>query len=120
MHVDASIFKAYDIRGVVPAALNPAMAQALGRAFGTIARAQGQDTVAVGRDGRLSGPELSAALVRGLTEAGVDVIDIGRATPPMLHSFPTRRSSDLRTTTASRWSWAAGRSTARRFRRCGT
>ncbi len=85
MHVDASIFKAYDIRGVVPAALNPAMAQALGRAFGTIARAQGEATVAVGRDGRLSGPELSAALVRGLTEAGVDVIDIGRATTPMLY-----------------------------------
>ncbi|MBX9610046.1 MAG: phosphomannomutase/phosphoglucomutase [Burkholderiales bacterium] len=85
MHVDASIFKAYDIRGVVPAALNPAMAQALGRAFGTIARAQGETTVAVGRDGRLSGPELSAALVRGLTEAGVDVIDIGLATTPMLY-----------------------------------
>ncbi|MDP2067139.1 MAG: phosphomannomutase/phosphoglucomutase [Burkholderiaceae bacterium] len=85
MHVDASIFKAYDIRGVVPAALNPAMAQALGRAFGTIARAQGETTVAVGRDGRLSGPELSAALVRGLTEAGVDVIHIGLATTPMLY-----------------------------------
>ncbi len=85
MHVDASIFKAYDIRGVVPAALNPAMAQALGRAFGTVARVQGETTVAVGRDGRLSGPELSAALVRGLTQAGVDVIDIGLATTPMLY-----------------------------------
>jgi len=85
MHVTPSIFKAYDIRGIVPSTLNEAVAEGLGRAFGTLAMAEGQNTVAVGRDGRLSGPALSAALVRGLVAAGVQVIDIGMATTPMLY-----------------------------------
>ena len=85
MQVTASIFKAYDIRGVVPDAINEAMAQALGRAFGTVAMREGQKTVAVGRDGRLSGPVLSEALIRGLVSSGIDVIDIGMATTPMLY-----------------------------------
>jgi phosphomannomutase len=81
----ASIFKAYDIRGVVPATLTEAVAEALGKAFGTIVQGEGQTTVAVGRDGRLSGPSLSAALVRGLVAAGIDVIDVGLVTTPMLY-----------------------------------
>jgi len=85
MHIPASIFKAYDIRGVVPDAINEAMAQALGCAFGTLALREGQTAVAVGRDGRLSGPTLSAALMRGLASAGIEVIDIGMATTPMLY-----------------------------------
>jgi phosphomannomutase len=85
MQLSPSIFKAYDIRGVVPSALNEDVAQALGRAFGQLARAEGEKVVAVGRDGRLSGPSLSAALVRGLLASGVDVIDIGPATTPMLY-----------------------------------
>ena len=85
MQLDASIFKAYDIRGVVPSTVNEPVAEALGRAFGSIALAQGEKTVAVGRDGRLSGPSLSAALMRGLTASGVDVVDIGMATTPMLY-----------------------------------
>ena len=85
MQFSPSIFKAYDIRGVVPATVDETMAQALGLAFGTIARAEGETSVAVGRDGRLSGPALSAALVRGLVASGVDVIDIGPATTPMLY-----------------------------------
>ncbi len=85
MQVVASIFKAYDIRGVVPATLDEALAEALGRAFGTVALKEGQATVAVGRDGRLSGPMLSAALVRGLMAAGVRVIDVGLCTTPMLY-----------------------------------
>jgi phosphomannomutase len=85
MQVAASIFKAYDIRGIVPTTLNEAVAEALGRAFGTAARAAGERTVAVGRDGRLSGPALSAALMRGLVAAGIEVIDIGMATTPMLY-----------------------------------
>jgi phosphomannomutase len=85
MQFSPSIFKAYDIRGVVPATVNEEMAQALGLAFGTIARAEGESSVAVGRDGRLSGPSLSAALARGLVASGVDVIDIGPATTPMLY-----------------------------------
>ena len=85
MQLDAAIFKAYDIRGIVPAAIDEALAEALGLAFGTVALAEGEATVAVGRDGRLSGPSLIAALVRGLVASGVEVIDIGMATTPMLY-----------------------------------
>lgn len=85
MQLTASIFKAYDIRGVVRTGLNDAVAEALGLAFGTVAWRQGEKTVAVGRDGRLSGPGLSAALIRGLVAAGIEVIDIGLATTPMLY-----------------------------------
>ncbi len=85
MQVTASIFKAYDIRGIVPGTLNEQLAEGLGRAFGTAAMAEGQTTVAVGRDGRLSGPALSVALIRGLVAAGVRVIDIGTCTTPMLY-----------------------------------
>jgi phosphomannomutase len=85
MQLFASIFKAYDIRGVVPSSLNVDVALGLGRAFGTVALAQGETTVAVGRDGRLSGPELSQALMQGLQEAGVAVIDVGMVTTPMLY-----------------------------------
>ncbi|MDP2819926.1 MAG: phosphomannomutase/phosphoglucomutase [Polaromonas sp.] len=85
MQVNPSIFKAYDIRGVVPSTVNEAMAEALGRAFGASALAQGEATVAVGRDGRVSGPALSAALVRGLVASGVDVVDVGMVTTPMLY-----------------------------------
>lgn len=85
MQLDASIFKAYDIRGVVPSTVNESVAEALGRAFGSTALAQGERTVAVGRDGRLSGPALSEALIRGLVASGVDVVDIGMATTPMLY-----------------------------------
>ena len=85
MQVSASIFKAYDVRGVVPSTLDERVAEALGLAFGTVARRQGERTVAVGRDGRLSGPALSAALIRGLVAAGIDVIDVGMVTTPMLY-----------------------------------
>lgn len=56
MKVTASIFKAYDIRGVVPSTLDESVAEGLGRAFGLAALAEGESWVAVGRDGRLSGP----------------------------------------------------------------
>jgi phosphomannomutase len=85
MQLTASIFKAYDIRGVVPDTIDASVAEALGRAFGTTALREGQTAVVVGRDGRLSGPSLSAALMRGLAAAGVEVIDIGLATTPMLY-----------------------------------
>ena len=85
MQVTPSIFKAYDIRGTTPTTLNEGVAEGLGLAFGTQALALGQQQVAVGRDGRLSGPVLAAALVRGLVAAGVEVIDIGMVTTPMLY-----------------------------------
>ena len=85
MHVTPSIFKAYDIRGVVPSSIDEAMAEALGKAFGTVALAEGERSVAVGRDGRLSGPALCSALVRGLRAVGVEVVDVGAVTTPMLY-----------------------------------
>ncbi|NBU18142.1 MAG: phosphomannomutase/phosphoglucomutase [Betaproteobacteria bacterium] len=85
MQVNPSIFKAYDIRGVVPSTLTEEVAYHLGQAFGTHAVAHGETVVAVGRDGRLSGPALSQALIRGLVDVGVQVIDIGAVTTPMLY-----------------------------------
>ena len=85
MHLNASIFKAYDIRGITPTTINEEVAFALGKAFGSAAIAAKEKTVAVGRDGRLSGPALAAALIRGLNASGVDVIDVGMVTTPMLY-----------------------------------
>lgn len=84
MQFPAGVFKAYDLRGIVPTTLTEDFAEALGRAFAAKARAEGETTVAVGRDGRVSGPALSAALVRGLVAGGSDVIDVGPVTTPML------------------------------------
>jgi phosphomannomutase/phosphoglucomutase len=81
--VPAEIFKAYDIRGIVGRTLTPEIVTAIGQAIGSEARARAQTAVAIGRDGRLSGPELSGALAQGLRAAGVDVIDIGMAATPM-------------------------------------
>ena len=83
--VPAEIFKAYDIRGVVGASLTAEIVEDLGRAIGGEARARGQAGIVIGRDGRLSGPELAAALARGIQAAGMDVIDIGRVTTPMAY-----------------------------------
>ena len=99
MQLDASIFKAYDIRGIVPVTVTEAVAEGIGKAFGTVALAQGETRVAVGRDGRLSGPALSAALVRGLVAAGIEVIDVGMVTTPMLYfAASTACSSGIQVT----------------------
>ena len=80
-----SIFKAYDIRGIVGKTLDAGVARQIGQAFGTAALAKGQKAVVIGRDGRLSGPELSAALAAGLQASGIDVIDIGVVATPMVY-----------------------------------
>jgi len=92
MRIDPSIFKAYDIRGIVGKNVDEAFAEHLGRAFGSEARAAGEKAVAVGRDGRLSGPGLAAALVRGLQSTGLDVVDLGPVTTPMLYYVAATRS----------------------------
>lgn len=79
------IFKAYDIRGIVGKTLTPEIAQAIGQAIGSEARARQVSAVCIGRDGRLSGPALSNALAAGLRQAGVDVIDVGQVATPMLY-----------------------------------
>jgi phosphomannomutase len=93
MQVTASNFKAYDIRGVVGKTIDAAFAEHLGRAFGTEAVNAGQRAVAVGRDGRLSGPELVAGLVRGLVSTGLDVVDLGAVTTPMLYYVAATRAA---------------------------
>ncbi|MBC7699285.1 phosphomannomutase/phosphoglucomutase [Aquabacterium sp.] len=91
MQVTASIFKAYDIRGIVDKTLDVAMAEHLGRAFGTEALKLGEKAVAIGRDGRLSGPSLVAALIKGLRSTGINVIDLGAVTTPMLYYVAATR-----------------------------
>ncbi len=81
----ATIFKAYDIRGIVDDTLTAAGVESIGRAIGSEALARGRNAVVIGRDGRLSGPELVAALARGLQAVGVDVIDVGQVATPMLY-----------------------------------
>lgn len=80
-----SIFKAYDIRGIIGKTLDASIAQKIGHAFGDAVRAKGEQVVVIGRDGRLSGPELAAALAVGLQESGVDVIDLGVVATPMVY-----------------------------------
>ena len=87
------IFKAYDIRGIVDKTLTEAAAEAIGRGLGTLASQKGMKRFVIGRDGRLSGPRLAAALARGLNATGIDVIDIGVVATPMVyfatHHFAT-------------------------------
>jgi len=80
-----TIFKAYDIRGVIDKTLDDGIARHIGRAFGAAALAKGERKVVIGRDGRLSGPGLTAALAEGLRDAGVDVIDLGMVATPMVY-----------------------------------
>ncbi|MEM5295064.1 phosphomannomutase/phosphoglucomutase [Burkholderia sp. JPY481] len=81
--ISKSIFKAYDIRGVIGKTLDADAARSIGRAFGSEVRAQGGDAVVVARDGRLSGPELIGALSDGLRAAGVDVVNVGMVPTPV-------------------------------------
>ena len=85
MTISEDIFRAYDIRGVVENALTPDTVQQIGQAFATEALAQGQKTVVIGRDGRLSSPELAQRLSEGLRSGGCDVIDIGMVPTPVLY-----------------------------------
>jgi phosphomannomutase/phosphoglucomutase len=85
VHVDASMFRAYDIRGVVGQGLTYDVARLIGRAVGSEARERGLKEIVVGRDGRLSGPELVRALIDGLRSTGMDVIDIGAAPTPVTY-----------------------------------
>jgi phosphomannomutase/phosphoglucomutase len=80
-----TIFKAYDIRGIIDKTLDAGIACKIGRAFGLALRAKGEQRAVIGRDGRLSGPQLAAALASGLQAAGIDVIDLGIVATPMVY-----------------------------------
>ena len=79
------IFKAYDIRGIVGKTLTAPIVEHIGRGLGTLALEADCDTVAIGCDGRLSGPELKAALAAGIQSSGANVIDIGLVTTPLTY-----------------------------------
>jgi phosphomannomutase/phosphoglucomutase len=83
--VDPEIFRAYDIRGVVGSTLTREVAHALGQAIGALMTEKGLREIVVGRDGRLSGPELVDGLSDGLRAAGIDVLDIGAVPTPVLY-----------------------------------
>ena len=79
------IFKAYDIRGVVGRTLTADIVRDIGRGLGSLALERGQRAIAVGRDGRLSGPELASALMEGLRSTGIDTIDVGCVPTPVVY-----------------------------------
>ncbi|MBB3807274.1 phosphomannomutase/phosphoglucomutase [Xanthomonas arboricola] len=85
VQVATEMFRAYDIRGVVGKELNPGVAALIGQAIGSVMQAQGLRDVVVGRDGRLSGPELTTGLIEGLRRAGCNVTDIGLAPTPVVY-----------------------------------
>jgi phosphomannomutase len=84
-HFDPTILREYDIRGRIGNTLGPDDARAIGRAFAAMLREKGGRSVAVGYDGRLSSPQLEAALIEGLAGSGVDVVRVGLGPTPMLY-----------------------------------
>jgi phosphomannomutase/phosphoglucomutase len=85
MNIPSSIFKAYDIRGIVETELTSDIVKLIGKAVGSESIAMGERGVVVGRDGRLSGPELSEALISGLIESGCHVVNIGMVPSPVVY-----------------------------------
>lgn len=85
MSVPAGIFRAYDIRGIVDQDLDVSIVESIGRAFGTLVRREGGNKVLVGRDGRLSSPDMAAAFAAGANAAGCDVLDAGPVPTPMVY-----------------------------------
>ena len=83
--LSSSIFKAYDIRGIIDQTLDIDIAHLIGKSFGSTMIERGEKTVVVGRDGRLSGPELMRGLTDGLMSVGIDVIDLGVVATPMVY-----------------------------------
>ncbi|MCP5157855.1 MAG: phosphomannomutase/phosphoglucomutase [Gammaproteobacteria bacterium] len=80
-----SIFREYDIRGVVDRDLTPDVVRDIGQAVGSLAAERGEHCIAVGRDGRLSSPALCKALKTGICAAGLEVIDLGMVATPLLY-----------------------------------
>jgi len=85
MDISSSIFKAYDIRGIVEKELTPEVVKLIGMAIGSESIAQGERGIVVGRDGRLTGPMLSESLIAGLIESGCHVVDIGMVPTPLVY-----------------------------------
>lgn len=84
-NIARDIFKAYDIRGIVGKTLTNEAAYLIGKAIATRAAEKGITRIALGRDGRLSGPELMEHIQRGFTDSGIDVLNVGMVATPMLY-----------------------------------
>ena len=91
MLLSKSIFKAYDIRGIIDETLNADIAHLIGQAFGTEVLNLGETDIVIGRDGRVSGPDLIEGLTKGLISTGVNVINLGMVATPMVY-FGTNQS----------------------------
>jgi phosphomannomutase/phosphoglucomutase len=85
VRINPQIFREYDIRGIVDRDLGEGVVETIGKAYGTYMRGLGKKRVSLGRDCRLSSPALAAAMSRGINSTGLDVIDIGMVTTPMLY-----------------------------------
>jgi phosphomannomutase/phosphoglucomutase len=85
MQLPPEIFKAYDIRGIVGRTLTAPIVHAVGQVLGTLAREQQCEAIAIGRDGRLSGPEFASALAKGICASGTNVVDLGMVATPMTY-----------------------------------
>ncbi|BCT92378.1 hypothetical protein LYSHEL_14020 [Lysobacter helvus] len=83
--IDKGIFRAYDIRGIVGKTLDIGVAELIGQAIGSLMADKGLSDIVVGRDGRLSGPDMVGGLAEGLRKAGRNVIDIGMAATPVVY-----------------------------------
>ena len=83
--IDASVFRAYDIRGNATTQLTPDLVYAIGLAIAAEAKQIGQANIAVGRDGRVSSPALAKALIAGLCAGGLHVLDVGVCASPVLY-----------------------------------
>src|SRR5689334_8946587 len=92
--VNPTIFRAYDIRGVVDVDLSEQVYHTLGRAAGTYFRHRGGRRIVVGRDARLTSPAYAAALIGGLRSAGCDVVDIGMVPTPVMYFAVAYLKSD--------------------------
>ena len=85
LNLSPTIFKAYDIRGIIDKTLDPTVAYRIGQAFGSMMAEQNETHIVVGRDGRLSGPDLMTGLTQGLMSVGIHVIDLGMVSTPMVY-----------------------------------
>jgi phosphomannomutase/phosphoglucomutase len=84
-YINPQVFREYDIRGIVDEDLNTQVLERIGKAYGTYMRGYGAEVVSIGRDCRLSSPEYAKAITRGINSTGIDVLDIGMVSTPMLY-----------------------------------
>ena len=83
--INKNIFRGYDIRGIYPTEIDEDTAYTIGLGFGSYIKSIGKEKCVIGHDNRLSSPNLSKALMKGIIETGIDIIDLGLCTTPMYY-----------------------------------